>query len=100
MPDFLRRLKQRPEVAEAVLISTCNRVELIAAGPPGVEPADVWYVGDARWDMQAAVAAGMLPVAVLTGATGPDELRAAGAAVVVATLGELLELLRDARPAP
>ena len=41
VPDFLRRLKQRPEVAEAVLISTCNRVELIAAGPPGVDPADV-----------------------------------------------------------
>jgi phosphoglycolate phosphatase-like HAD superfamily hydrolase len=76
--------------------------DLLLAGAQqlGVEPADVWYVGDARWDMQAAVAAGMLPVAVLTGATGSDELRAAGAAVVVATLGELLELLRDARPAP
>lgn len=41
VPDFLRRLKQRPEVSEAVLISTCNRVELIAAGPSGVDPADV-----------------------------------------------------------
>lgn len=41
VPEFLRRLKKRPEVAEAVLISTCNRVELVAAGPPGIEPADV-----------------------------------------------------------
>jgi glutamyl-tRNA reductase len=41
VPEFLRRLKKRPEIAEAVLISTCNRVELIAAGPLGVDPADV-----------------------------------------------------------
>jgi HAD superfamily hydrolase (TIGR01509 family) len=64
-----------------------------------VEPADVWYVGDARWDMLAAVAAGMVPVAVLTGATGEGDLREAGAAIVVATLAELLELLQDASPA-
>jgi phosphoglycolate phosphatase-like HAD superfamily hydrolase len=49
--------------------------------------------------MQAAVAAAMVPVGVLTGATGPDALREAGAAIVVATLAELLGLVRDARPA-
>jgi phosphoglycolate phosphatase-like HAD superfamily hydrolase len=76
--------------------------DLLLAGARqlGVAPADVWYVGDARWDMQAAVAAAMVPVAVLTGATGADPLREAGALIVVATLGELPGLLRDATPAP
>jgi HAD superfamily hydrolase (TIGR01509 family) len=75
--------------------------DLLLAGARqlGVEPADVWYVGDARWDMLAAVAAGMMPVAVLTGATGADELREAGAAIVVPTLAELLDLVLDASPA-
>ena len=61
-----------------------------------VAPADVWYVGDARWDVLAAVSAGMVPVAVLTGATEADDLRDAGAEIVVPTLTELLLMLRDA----
>jgi phosphoglycolate phosphatase-like HAD superfamily hydrolase len=69
---------------------------LAGAGQLGADPADVWYVGDARWDMLAAVSAGMVPVAVLSGATGSDDLRDAGAALVVATLEDLLSLLRDA----
>ncbi len=71
--------------------------DLLLAGADqlGVEPAGTWYVGDARWDMLAAVAAGMTPVAVLTGATGSDDLRAAGAAIVVATLTQLLGMLQD-----
>lgn len=72
---------------------------LAGAAELGVEPGDVWYVGDARWDMQAAVAAGMVPVGVRTGATGADALRESGAIFVVATLTELLELVRDAVPA-
>ncbi len=71
---------------------------LAGAAQLGVEPVYVWYVGDARWDMQAAVAAGMVPVGVLTGATGADALREAGAAIVVPTLAALLELVLDARP--
>jgi phosphoglycolate phosphatase len=53
-------------------------------------------VGDARWDVLAAVAAGMVPVAVRTGATDADDLRDAGAAIVVSTLTDLHALLRDA----
>lgn len=37
LPDFLRSLVQRPEVGEALLVSTCNRVELVAAARPGAE---------------------------------------------------------------
>lgn len=74
--------------------------DLLLAGATqlGVAPADTWYVGDARWDMQAAVAAGMVPLAVLTGATAADDLREAGAIVVIGTLAELPELIRDATP--
>lgn len=70
---------------------------LAGASQLGVDPAGVWYVGDARWDMLAAVSAGMVPVAVLTGATGASDLRHAGAVIVVATLAELHAQLRDAR---
>ena len=59
---------------------------LLAAGQLGVVPSACWYVGDATWDMLAAVAAGMTAVGVATGAVGADALRAAGAAVVVASL--------------
>jgi beta-phosphoglucomutase-like phosphatase (HAD superfamily) len=58
-----------------------------------VAPAGVWYIGDARWDMLAAVSAGMVPVGVLTGATGAEDLRQAGATLVVGTLGELPRML-------
>lgn len=73
---------------------------LAGAAQLGVAPADVWYVGDARWDMLAAVSAGMVPVAVLTGATGEHDLREAGAAIVVGTLADLHALLRDAGITP
>lgn len=71
--------------------------DLLLAGAEqvGVAPARVWYVGDARWDMLAAVSAGMVPVAVLTGATAAADLRHTGAVLVVDTLGDLLGLLRD-----
>ena len=35
VPDLLRELVGRPEVGEALLISTCNRVELVAAPATG-----------------------------------------------------------------
>jgi HAD superfamily hydrolase (TIGR01509 family) len=71
---------------------------LAGASQLGVPASDVWYLGDARWDMLAAVAAGMAPIGVLTGATGADDLRDAGAVMVVRTLGDLLPVLRDAGP--
>jgi HAD superfamily hydrolase (TIGR01549 family) len=69
---------------------------LAGAAQLGREPVDVWYVGDSRWDMLAAAAAGMVGIGVLTGATGAPDLREAGAAIIVATLVELLPHLRGA----
>jgi phosphoglycolate phosphatase-like HAD superfamily hydrolase len=75
------RAKPEPDLLEA------------AAARLGVPAGACWCVGDARWDMLAAVAAGMQPVGVATGAVSPDDLRAAGALAVVDRLDELLGLL-------
>jgi phosphoglycolate phosphatase-like HAD superfamily hydrolase len=64
---------------------------LLAAKELGVAPQDSWYVGDSTWDMLAARRAGMTAVAVMAGAAvSREELRQAGAHIVVAGLGELL----------
>ncbi|MGH2445805.1 MAG: HAD family hydrolase [Candidatus Limnocylindria bacterium] len=63
---------------------------LLAADELRVDPHATWYVGDSAWDMRAAVAAGMVPIAVTSGAAvGASDLREAGAAVVVETLEQL-----------
>ena len=69
---------------------------LAAADRLAVPPESCWCVGDSRWDMLAAVAAGMPPVAVTTGAATADDLRAAGAEVVVGRLDALIGQLTTA----
>ena len=63
---------------------------LKAARQMGIDPNEMWYVGDARWDMLAAVAAGMTAIGVTTGETAEEVLKDAGA---VAVFGGLVELL-------
>ena len=48
-------------------------------------------VGDSTWDVKAAEAAGIPTLAVLTGGFSEEELREAGAAAVVESIGELRE---------
>jgi HAD superfamily hydrolase (TIGR01509 family) len=67
---------------------------LRAAEELDVDPRRCWYVGDSTWDMEAASAAGMLPIAVTAGAAvAREELIAAGAQAVLETLDELIGLL-------
>jgi N-acetyl-D-muramate 6-phosphate phosphatase len=67
---------------------------LEAAEQLDVEPAHCWYVGDATWDMVAAVAAGMVPIAVTAGsAVDEAALHGAGAAAIVTELSELVDAL-------
>lgn len=67
---------------------------LLAADRLGVPPAEVWAIGDSTWDCRATVAAGMTAIAVTAGsAVGAAELEAAGAALVLGSLGELVALL-------
>ena len=60
LPDFLRALVQRPEVGEALLVSTCNRVELVAAGRAGFD-SDLGRVAQACIDALAQNAPGIAP---------------------------------------
>jgi HAD superfamily hydrolase (TIGR01509 family) len=90
-------LLQEPRIVDASHVKHAKPepdLLLEAAEQLGVEPAHCWYVGDATWDMVAAVAAGMIPIAVMAG-SGVDEsaLRGAGAAAVVADLSELVDAL-------
>lgn len=56
----------------------------------GVPPAEVLYIGDTNTDMQTAVSAGFRPVGVLWGFRGEAELRASGAAELIAAPTDLL----------
>ncbi|MET0794210.1 MAG: glutamyl-tRNA reductase [Polyangiaceae bacterium] len=60
LPDFLRALVQGPAVGEALLVSTCNRVELVAAGRAGFD-SDLAQVAKACVDALAAHAPGIAP---------------------------------------
>jgi HAD superfamily hydrolase (TIGR01509 family) len=66
---------------------------LVAARQLAADPAATWCVGDSTWDMRAAVAAGMVPVGVTTGAVGAEVLRDAGARLTAANLDALIPLL-------
>ncbi len=48
---------------------------LFAARELGVEPSRCFYVGDAIWDMQAAVAAGMPAIGVVSGSASRRQAR-------------------------
>jgi phosphoglycolate phosphatase len=83
-------LEHEPDITDASHVEHAKPepdLLLRAAEDLGVAPDRCWYVGDSTWDMQAAVAARMTPVAVLAGsAVDADALRGSGAVVVVETL--------------
>ena len=93
-------LAEEPEIVDGSHVEHAKPAPdllLLAAERAGLPPARCWYVGDSTWDVRAAVAAGMGAIAVTAGsAVAAEDLRDAGATRVVATLGELAELLRDA----
>lgn len=60
----------------------------------GVLAADAVYVGDAVWDMKAALALGMPAIGVTCGGTSEAELRDAGAAEVYEGPRQVLENLQ------
>jgi HAD superfamily hydrolase (TIGR01509 family) len=73
---------------------------LFAARELGVEPSRCCYVGDAIWDMQAAAAAGMPAIGVVSGSATAGELAAAGALFTVKDLTGLIPLGRTQPDAP
>ena len=70
---------------------------LLAAERLGAPADRCWAVGDATWDIRASRAAGLTAIGVLAGsAVDRSALEEAGAALVVETLSELVELLDGA----
>jgi len=59
----------------------------------GIAPREILYVGDTDTDMQTAVAAEMIPVGVLWGFRGKEELIASGARYLCEAPGDVVELL-------
>jgi HAD superfamily hydrolase (TIGR01509 family) len=94
------RLERQPEIVDGSHVQHAKPAPdllLLAAERMGVAPERCWAVGDSTWDVRAAVAAGMTPLAVTAGsAVGEEELRGAGAAVVLPTLAALAGLLAKA----
>jgi phosphoglycolate phosphatase len=69
---------------------------LAAAKVLDTDPSACWCVGDSRWDMLAAAAAGMPAVGITAGsAVSADQLRDAGAGLVLPTLADLIPYLSD-----
>ena len=67
---------------------------LLAARRLDVDPTRCWYIGDATWDMAAAVAAAMIPIGVTAGsAVDEAALVGAGAGAVVGSLLDIAEAL-------
>ncbi|OLD50892.1 MAG: hypothetical protein AUG06_05080 [Actinobacteria bacterium 13_1_20CM_2_65_11] len=67
---------------------------LFAARELGVEPLLSCYVGDSIWDMQAAAAAGMQAIGVVSGSATDGDLVGAGALFTVKDLTELIPFAR------
>lgn len=59
----------------------------------GAEAEGAWYVGDATSDIEMAIAAGMRPMGITTGAATREALLDAGAEAVVDSAAEATELL-------
>ena len=85
---------QRVEITAGEPLVELDRDAELGARELGIAPEGCWYVGDSTWDMEAAAAAGMLPIAVVAGAAvAREELIASGARAVLETLDELIGLL-------
>lgn len=86
------RLQHAPLIVDGTHVAHAKPAPdllLLTAERLHADPARCWYVGDASWDMLAAVAAGMPAIGVTTGAVDAPALIAAGAARVVASLAEI-----------
>jgi HAD superfamily hydrolase (TIGR01509 family) len=88
------RRKKPPLIADGTAVKLAKPhpdLLLAAAGAMEVLPSTCWAVGDSTWDMVAAEAAGMTSIGITAGsAMSPDQLRAAGAKLVLPTISRLI----------
>ena len=69
--------------------------DLVLAALEKVGSKDAIMIGDSTWDCEAAEAAGIKSIAVLTGGFSSEELREAGASDVFESIEELRQKLDD-----
>jgi HAD superfamily hydrolase (TIGR01509 family) len=69
--------------------------DLVLAALEKVGSKDAIMIGDSTWDCQAAKAAGIKSIAVLTGGFSSEELETAGASAVFESIDELRQSLDD-----
>ncbi len=67
---------------------------LLAAEKLGSKPEECAYVGDAPTDMEAAKAAGMLPIGIPTGVNTKEELESAGAKIIIDEIKDIADALK------
>lgn len=102
---FLTHYGVREHFATVVGAQTTRRMKphpdplLYAAKVMGVDPAACLMIGDTTMDIRTGVAAGAQTVGVLCGFGTEDELRRAGADLILLTTSDLLALLRPSEDA-
>jgi HAD superfamily hydrolase (TIGR01549 family) len=102
---FLAHYEVRQHFAAVVGAETTPRMKphpeplLYAARAMGVPPQACLMIGDTTVDMRCGRDAGAQTVGVLCGFGTEDELRAAGAGLILATTSDLLALLRPSADA-
>jgi len=99
VPDLLRELVARPEVGEALLISTCNRVELVATAGAGAPLESVALAcRSALAALGRAAGAGEAVLAMRTGGEAVRHLFNVAASLDSMVLGEpqILGQVKDA----
>jgi phosphoglycolate phosphatase-like HAD superfamily hydrolase len=102
---FLQHYGVRERFAAVVGAQTTRRMKphaepvLFAAAAMGVDPAECLMIGDTTIDIRAGRAAGAQTVGVLCGFGMEDELREAGANLILRTTSDLLAVLQPSRDA-
>ncbi len=101
----LRALRDALDAQEAIAAATSSAdageskpasdIVQIALERGEVAPDAAVFVGDSVWDVKACKKAGLACIAFLTGGTGRDELRQAGAVEIYQGPAELLKSLPD-----
>lgn len=89
-------LSKRPVIIDGSNVANAKPAPdllLYAARELGVEASQCCYVGDSIWDMQAAAAAGMPAIGVVSGSATATDLAGAGALFTVKNLTELIPLV-------
>lgn len=99
---FLRHYGVREHFAAVIGAQTTRRMKphpeplLFAAAAMGVAPRDCLMIGDTTIDIRTGMAAGAQTVGVLCGFGTEDELRRAGAHLILRTTSDLLAVLSPA----